>query len=300
MGKKQPVKRHCIPAYDKTELREGLLEHMKKEGVNSAFELGPYMSLSRSRAASAAGLIGMQCLLQVLLRVAPHAEIHIAALKDCFLAVAVSYPAVTGGTMGARHWAGWMTERIMTALNHVRRIKNSSKKYKECTRLISAADRETLDGILAMVASGSGDGSKSSGSKSVATPASKKRALKAELSHASDVTLDSQGWPALLSNLDDVELLSAKSEPGKPADDSPAKSKGKPKAGAQASAKGKGKAKAKAKAKAKGKAKGETKRVRLEFKVWQGMSVAAKAKARPQGCSKCRGKVGCTPSCLKK
>ena len=87
------------------------------------------------------------------------------------------------------------------------------------------------------------------------------------------------------------------------------KAKSQPKAAAKAKAKAqcmksqpKAKAKAKAKAACKAKAKSQPKAVVKKFTRDQvrKMTLAARISMRPHGCTKCRSKPGCTPSCFSK
>ena len=86
---------------------------------------------------------------------------------------------------------------------------------------------------------------------------------------------------------------SGKGTSGKGTAKTTAKSESKP--GNKQKGKGKGKAKAKAKAKSKGKGKGMP--VAL---VKCKLSMSKRLELRPNGCSRCRWKRGCTPSCLTK
>ena len=96
-----------------------------------------------------------------------------------------------------------------------------------------------------------------------------------------------------------------KAKDGEESDEPDAKNVSKPKAKAKCKAKAKAQCKAKAKAQGKAKAKAQPKvqpkkpALKKPAAV-SGLTWSQRLKLRPAGCSKCRDKPGCTPSCLRK
>ena len=91
-----PQKRKSISPYDKDALKEGLRNHVKNRGAESALKLGVYDSLNRSKAVSATDLLYVSQLGYVILESCPAAEVHVAVLKETFRDLGTNYTTLPG------------------------------------------------------------------------------------------------------------------------------------------------------------------------------------------------------------
>ncbi|CAE7360173.1 unnamed protein product [Symbiodinium sp. CCMP2592] len=289
-------KRSCIPKYDKEGLKKSLSEYVKAKGTKDAFVLGPYEKLARSKAANGLGLLQLSMLISVFLDHVPAAELHISFLKDVMLGLVSSYPALSG-SLSPGLWANWMVERVLTLLNHVRRLSCSAVRLQEACSKLAREQREELTALVARVTKTSRPGSQSMGSKPKPEPASSslspaKRCLKPQPSAESALSVDSSGFPRLFAQdakeMDEQSMAEQSLGIDQPEVKTPMKKKAtKP---------------MKSIAKPmKTNAGPKKKRKNFAFKkpasYYKSLSKEQRAKLRPGGCSKCRWSI-CTPSCF--
>ena len=272
--KNLPPKRQCIAPYDKEKLKTGLQQYVENKGTENALNLGAYQQLRRSQAVNAFGLVAVQGLLVPILTACPGAELHIKFLRDVIEGLCLKHPKICGG-MSLQHYTGWLCERLLTILNHLRRLKLAPKKYQEATRHLNQRDKSSLDSLLALVQ---------------LPGAAAGRVLQPNLS---EVTLDSDGWPKDLDGEGSAgdgsdqepgsEEARGAEEGGEVREDEPVACSKKPASKA-----------------VKKKPAGKRPASRLYFEDYMAMTPEAKKLSRPNGCPKCREKVGCCPSCFPK
>ena len=279
-----PRKRQSIGPYDKDGLKEGLKNHVKNHGAESALKLGVYDSLNRARAVSATGLLYLSQLVTVILESCPAAEVHVSVLKETFQDLGTTYTTLPG-TMALKNWAGWITERIITVLNHLRRIKLSKQRYLEASGRLTAKDKAALDELLKKIkveriAAARSTSKATSPKKRSLKPTASVEASPPKRTLKPTTSLDSDGWPVFGSLAVDAGIAeSVPAEPKSSSSEAPRPSKLKKPAAS--------------KAVPMKKPSGILRRHQYDK-----MSQAQKLKARPNGCSKCRRRPGCCRSCI--
>jgi len=205
-----PVIRQPVPAYDRDLLRDCLGKHVVERGVKRAFDLGEYAHVPVAHAVRGTALAQQEHLLRALLTAAPAAEVHYRDVKQVVRTLCLQYSGLNSTQQDNETWAGGVAERLMTLLTHLRRLKTSSVRWRQAALNMTKDDQDTLQELLDCVAHRPGSAATSAPSSSAAAPppapqlAGGSRQLARNDSAASAVSLDSQGFPAVLSRLGKV------------------------------------------------------------------------------------------------
>lgn len=157
---------------------------------------GQYENISRTMGVSGKGLAALHPFLEDLLKVAPFANVHLTQIKDAVLTL-IKAKGCNQTALSDKAWAGQRTERVITLLAHLRRLLTPFR-FNQCTAKCSATDIKILKNIVNLIdveTCGSLFGGENSSSGSCM-----KRQLEAHPSNASNLTMDSDGFPALLSS----------------------------------------------------------------------------------------------------
>jgi hypothetical protein len=89
------------------------------------------------------GLLMLLPLVKALLRLQPTAAIAVAQLKKSLLLLGAKSPGADTSQYGNDHWAGLRPERLLTLLNHVRRVQTMSQRLQ--------SDVESIEELLPLV-----------------------------------------------------------------------------------------------------------------------------------------------------
>ncbi len=157
---------------------------------------GQYENISRTMGVSGKGLATLHPFLEDMLKVAPFANLHLTQIKDAVLTL-IKAKNCNQTALSDKAWAGQRTERVITLLAHMRRLLTPFR-FNQCTAKCSATDIKILKNLVNLIdveTCGSLYGSQHSSSGSCM-----KRQLESHPSNASNVTMDSDGFPAMLSS----------------------------------------------------------------------------------------------------
>jgi len=189
--------RTAVPLVSQKSLEHGFKQYVRC--VKADFNLGIYDRISRSQAASAAGLTHNRRLLCMLLETCPTGEVQHQQLKSAML----QFPDANDTSLMDSLWAAQKAERMQTLLAHVRRIARDDTRYRQCISKATAFEQECLADLVRRV------------SADVAPPP--RRALEAHVSaESSALSLDEDGFPLMLA--EEVEDCEEGSDEQKPED----------------------------------------------------------------------------------
>ena len=188
MPPKGPPKRQPAPRdFDNVGLKDALLGYF---ATAASVDLGAYRNVGRARAVLGAALLALHPLLSLILKFCPGCELIMSFLVPIFAKVVADHPELNGEGMADKQWATFMAERIITVLAHLRRVAQNEQKFKEATKGMSSLNLGKFSALVAMVRRPRlFDGPTPAG------PA--ERSLER---HASNVTEDSDGFPAMLQS----------------------------------------------------------------------------------------------------
>jgi hypothetical protein len=193
-------RRAPLPRVDADSLLECLRDYVRHSGTKVGLSFGPYDVIARQQAACGGGLAANHSLLERLLDLAPTGEVSFSSLKTAFFAVITANPMLMGATdYKPDIVAGMKAERVMTMLNHLRRIKRCNVRHSQMRSKCSGLDDKLVGQLLSkMVLNEAAPFSGESASNVSASSAQKRRRLEAQPS------VDSQGYPNLLAHAGDV------------------------------------------------------------------------------------------------
>jgi hypothetical protein len=153
--------------------------------------LGVYESISKTMAVNGKGLVALSPLLTALVQLAPWANLLQTQIREAIETVNAD-GMLNSTKMSHQAWARQRTEKVILLFSHLRRLRKEFR-FNQCTAKMSRQDKSLLSNIISLIDGKYGvelDGASSS-SKS-------KRRLQAHHSNASALTLDSDGYPAML------------------------------------------------------------------------------------------------------
>ena len=139
-------RRQPTPVIDMEHLVDILKEQVKKLGASSAFQVGVYLTMSKTQAINALGLLAQDNFILKLMDVNEVLVFNYKDLKGAFTEVCKAYPGVKesfplemrGGL------AGKLAEATMTMCTHVRRLKDE-QKFAEASRSLSDWQVQALE-----------------------------------------------------------------------------------------------------------------------------------------------------------
>ena len=191
------VARQACPEVDVVKLTTQFDAWVEKHSEQSdVFNFGLYDGIGRTMAASSAGLHQNFSFLLMLLGVAPWGQINPAIVRSCFL----RHPKHNLSTLRTDLWAGGRAERVTTMLNHVRRLKDSSDRLRQALQKATPLEIKSVKALLKASASDEYESD-------------------VERQLTSHVSLDSDGYPAMLASqpdLTDGETMEASGMKGSP------------------------------------------------------------------------------------
>jgi len=173
-------------------------------GTERGFSFGKYDSLARSQAANPQGLLANESLLKLLLGCSPRLKFSMTTLRKPINDVVNMKPRMNDASYNNSIWSSLKAERILTMCNHLRRLAREPARYKQAAAKCSGEELEKLCELCAMVEVDCQDmevrrNKGCSQQPSVASSSSSKppKELKKQDSIASNMSMDSQGFPKL-------------------------------------------------------------------------------------------------------
>ena len=172
-----------------------------------------YEHISVSQAVRGNGLVQHYNFLKTMLTLCPSGDMPGTSAKAAMLTLVVQCPEINTSIYNSSVWAGMRCERIGCMLNHLRRLAREPDRLKQAALSMSGQDLAKLKTLINMLQLGV-DGSLSSGLASGACSdddatiegvearevevVPRKRLLTKTPSDASQVSVDSQGFPSIL------------------------------------------------------------------------------------------------------
>lgn len=153
--------------------------------------MGVYENISKPMAVLGRGLVALKEFLTSLLKVAPWANIVLGQIRSAIL-TANNSKSLNKGPLSNKAWAGQRTERVITLLAHLRRIL-VPYRFEQCATKMSKSDIEGLRHLLSLIDASYVE------NKDAQASLKSKRQLQPHDSNVSNVTLDSDGFPAILT-----------------------------------------------------------------------------------------------------
>lgn len=196
------ARRSLVPPVSSQDLQNIFDTAIEKLGA-SAFDLGPYNSLKSTQACSAAGLEKNAHYLKEFGKISK-GEIQTGQLKEALLRYGKSH---NKSEWKDDLWAGKLASQFVCLMAHCRRLGREPEKLRQCFKQATGTERQAIEELLSLKAwkkaSGSSTTSKSSplkkslAKKDEENACKKARTLKEQVS---DISLDSQGFPAMLKS----------------------------------------------------------------------------------------------------
>ena len=152
--------------------------------------LGVYENISKPMAVHGKGLVALNDFLTSLVELAPSANSLMAQIRDAILTVNKS-KSINKGPLADKAWAGQRTERVITLLAHCRRIKTPFR-FEQCCHKMSKPDIKKLAELISKIDAQYPESECNQSSDKV------KRKLQPHDSNVSALTMDSDGFPAML------------------------------------------------------------------------------------------------------
>ena len=197
--------------------------HTHQELVKS---FGAYETISRSQATDAKGLIHCLPLLEDLLQISPCGEIHPNPLRQSIMKLVQEKPAMNQTDWNCQVWTNLRAERVTVILLHLRRLK-SEEEMRKCVGKLTGKDCLQLKKIVSIMEDNKEpldkrgkdpldkrgveqEEEEEEEEEAETPPPAKQRKLQ---KHESDVSLNSQGFPACLNSPGQSESLPSKAAP---------------------------------------------------------------------------------------
>ena len=166
MGKKGGPRRQPTPTIDMEHLVDILKDQVKKLGASNAFQLGVYMTMSKTQAINATGLLAQESFILKLMDVNEVLVFNYKDLKAGYTEVCKTYPELKDSFLLDMRvaLAGKLAEATMTMLTHVRRLKDEVK-FVEASRCLSDWQLQALQRIRLNLPGEAGGSKQPSGKK---------------------------------------------------------------------------------------------------------------------------------------
>jgi hypothetical protein len=171
---------------------QDLLDEVFLKHASTISNFGVYENIGRTMGVNGKGLSELQCFLQSVLEVAPWCNLHLTQLREAVLTV-VRAKDINKSKLNDKVWAGQRAERMITLLAHLRRLLKPFR-FEQCASKCSRGHQQRMKELLSLIDEKYHDFANSK----TDSPQGKKRKLQASLSNASNLTVDSHGFPALL------------------------------------------------------------------------------------------------------
>ena len=207
MGPKGSQRLAC-PSIDGAALEEGLTLHVRKTGSATAFCLFEYETIAGSGAAAKGrSLAKLHKLLLVLLSVSSQGLFKFLALAAALATVFAAFPDCVPQSLSPKSYSRHLAEKLIVALNHVRRICGNTLRWRQCVKNLTAAEVELLKNLKQKIvltgrleSEGAEDSQDPLAGESQEPPApavsTPRRSLKRKTTN--EISVDGEGFPKLL------------------------------------------------------------------------------------------------------
>lgn len=176
---------------------------------SSIADFGIYEHVSVNQACKGNGLVAHYDFLKAMLTLCPSGDMPGNSARTALLTVICNAPEMNSTIYNSAVWAGMRCERLGCMLNHLRRLAREGGRFKQAAMAMTGPDLAKLKTLVSMldvsecglVADGLASGML--GSDDDATieehePKPRKRLLTKTASDVSQISVDSQGFPAML------------------------------------------------------------------------------------------------------
>ena len=200
--------RLACPSIDVAALEEGLTLHVRKTGSATAFCLFEYETIAGSGAAAKGrSLAKLHKLLLVLLSVSSQGLFKFLALAAALATVFAAFPDCVPQSLSPKSYSRHLAEKLIVALNHVRRICGNTLRWRQCVKNLTAAEVELLEDLKKKIvltgrleSEGAEDSQDPLAGESQEPPApavsTPRRSLKRKTTN--EISVDGEGYPKLL------------------------------------------------------------------------------------------------------
>ena len=137
--------RQATPFVDVSLLSTELARYVREFGVNKSFELGVYKKLLLGQAVRGKALADLWLLVMALLSVCPQGLFKHGDLKKSLINVGLQFEGLADPCRPLERWASDLAERIFVIMNHVRRISQSSIRWRQCIRTVDQETERVLE-----------------------------------------------------------------------------------------------------------------------------------------------------------
>ena len=184
----------------KVDVDEGLLVKMFVAHQSVLQHLGVYENVSRSMHVDGPGLMFLYSFLWDVILLCPSAEPRESSMRNAFMTMVTMFPKINETKFNNGTWAQLRTERMVTILYHVRRLKREESRLAQIASRLNGPELQKLKDLLRQIElrlpSGCSKDSLSSESQSVLpSPSTSPRILKRKIS---EVSVDEDGFPNML------------------------------------------------------------------------------------------------------
>ena len=151
-----PTIRLPSPSVDDAILQENMTRYVRDVGCSKAFDLGVYSGIPIGNGVRGRGLLYVTTLICMLLESAAHLIFTHLGLKGVIVNVAYSIPGLWPDKDRAKgrpidRWASDIAERLFCICNHMRRVKHSSVRHRQCMADLSTDEQDRLQVLLDQV-----------------------------------------------------------------------------------------------------------------------------------------------------
>ena len=185
-GNSKPCKRNPFPSLDQEGLTDRLDGYIRRIGMKQSFDLKQYRHLQARQSECPSALFKLNLLLEALLDVSPTAEVKYKYLKKSMEDLCSTW----GVELLAAHFdgprdvvAGAVSDCLTVLMNHWRRATSSEAAWQRFCNKLDNAQAATMTRLY-----------KKTEQKQPTKPTKTLRP------HLSEVTLDSEGFPAMLAH----------------------------------------------------------------------------------------------------
>lgn len=137
------ARRAAVPKVGHDDLVRALDSYIQEVAVKEAFNFGAYQNISRNMAASASGLAQNLLLLQAILSLGI-TEVGHVIMKVVLAFLVVKYPGLNKTKWTNQMWAGFVSERITTLMNHLRRVSQDQNRWRQLLAKCTPGDLAAL------------------------------------------------------------------------------------------------------------------------------------------------------------
>lgn len=138
------------PPVDKSDLNANLQNYVSSVGTAKAFDFAVYTGIPIGNGVRGKGLLAVAVLLGILIDSASHVTFTHADLKaavlHCAFCIDGLWPKEQKRPID--RWASDIAERIFTICNHLRRIRHSPTRLRQCMQDLTVLEQDRLQSIV--------------------------------------------------------------------------------------------------------------------------------------------------------